>query len=32
MHRFLSKIEEAYDLFENKIDGVIKVAINLSYN
>lgn len=28
----LSKIEEAYDLFENKKDGVIKVAINLSYN
>ena len=28
----LSKIEEAYDLFENKRDGVIKVAIDLSYN
>ena len=23
----LSKIEEAYDLFENKRDGVIKVAV-----
>ncbi len=28
----LSKIDEAYDLFENKKDGVIKVAIDLSYN
>ena len=28
----LSKIEEDYDLFENKRDGVIKVAIDLSYN
>ena len=27
-HRFpLSKIEEAYRIFENKLDGVIKVAI-----
>ena len=27
-HRFpLSKIEEAYDIFENRKDGVIKVAI-----
>ena len=28
----LSKIDEAYELFENKKDGVIKVAIDLSYN
>ena len=28
-HRFpLSEIEEAYRIFENKLDGVIKVAIN----
>ena len=27
-HRFpLSEIEEAYHIFENKLDGVIKVAI-----
>ena len=27
-HRFpLSKIEEAYRIFENRLDGVIKVAI-----
>jgi threonine dehydrogenase-like Zn-dependent dehydrogenase len=27
-HRFpLSEIEEAYRIFENKLDGVIKVAI-----
>ena len=27
-HRFpLSRIEEAYDVFENRKDGVIKVAI-----
>ena len=27
-HRFpLSRIDEAYDLFENRKDGVIKVAI-----
>ena len=25
----LSQIEEAYDLFENKKDGVIKVAITI---
>lgn len=30
-HTFpLSQIEEAYDLFENKRDGVIKVAIRIS--
>ena len=27
-HRFkLSEIEEAYRIFENKLDGVIKVAV-----